>query len=263
MSEPTGDASSAERSTLRFDDRVVIVTGASSGLGVQFARALDAVGAHVVLVARREAQLRSLARECKSALVVPCDVTREGSAQDVADAAVDAFGRIDGLVNNAGVNKVADALEEDLRDFRRIIEVNLVAPFALSQATARAMKDSGGGAIVNVSSISGFVALRPLPEAAYVSSKGGLNALTRELAVQWARYNIRVNALAPGPLTTPMTADTFEPGGRLGEWMEARAPAARPGRDGDLDTILLALLHPSNSYLTGQTIVVDGGLTVC
>jgi NAD(P)-dependent dehydrogenase (short-subunit alcohol dehydrogenase family) len=263
MGETSNAHPVAAASTLRLDDRVVILTGASSGLGVQFASALDAAGARVVLAARRAAELRAVARELSSALVVPCDVTDATSRDDLLRATVGEFGRVDGLVNNAGISNVAVAMKETIIDFRHVLEVNLVAPFALSQAAARVMKTTGGGSIVNISSISGVLAFRPLPAAGYVASKGGLTALTRELAVQWARYHIRVNALAPGPFTTEMTQGAFEPGSELGDWMANRAPAGRPGRPGELNTILLTLLHPSSAYLTGQAIAVDGGLTAC
>jgi len=172
MGEASSTDAVSEAAALRLDDRVVILTGASAGLGVQFASALDVAGARVVLAARRETELRSLARELSSALVVPCDVTDETSRDDLLRATLGEFGRVDGLVNNAGISNVALAMKETIADFRRVLEVNLVAPFALSQAAARVMKSTGGGSIVNISSISGFLAFRPLPGAGVCRVKG-------------------------------------------------------------------------------------------
>jgi NAD(P)-dependent dehydrogenase (short-subunit alcohol dehydrogenase family) len=250
-------------SDLRLDGSVIVVTGASSGLGEQFARAVARAGAKTVLVARRADRLERLAAELGDALVVATDLTDAGAADMVVTAAAERFGRIDGLVNNAGITNVTRALDELPEDFRNILEVNLIAPFLLAQAAARSMRESGGGAIVNVSSVVGLQALQPLPEAAYAASKGAMISLTRELATQWARYGIRVNSLAPGGFGTEMTGDVYEPHGSLGGMMATRVPFGRSGRPGELDSMLLVLLHPSSSYTTGQVVAIDGGLTAC
>lgn len=248
---------------LTLDGLVVVLTGASAGLGVQFARALDRAGARLVLVARREDKLAVLAGELHDALVVAADVTAASAPQEIVGRALERYGRIDGLVNNAGITNVEPALREADDVFRRILEVNLVAPFALAKAVAQSMRQTGGGAIVNVASIVGLRALMPLPEAGYAASKAGMLGLTRELATQWARYDVRVNALAPGGFSSDMTGDVFEAHGQLGGYMRARVPLARCGRPGELDMPLLMLLHPSMSYVTGQEFVVDGGLSSC
>jgi NAD(P)-dependent dehydrogenase (short-subunit alcohol dehydrogenase family) len=239
-------------------DQVVVLTGASSGLGEQMARALSAAGGTVVLAARRLDRLEALAAELPDALVVECDVTCEEDRIRLIDRAVETYGRIDGLVNNAGVSNVVRAFEESVEDFDRVLQTNLVAPFSLAKHTARSMKERGGS-IVNVASIAGLRATR-LPAAAYTASKTGLVGLTRELATQWGRHGIRVNALAPGWFPTEMTEGLFGDGGDP-EWISSATPLGRSGRSGELDTALVFLLDPASSFVTGQTIVVDGGLT--
>jgi NAD(P)-dependent dehydrogenase (short-subunit alcohol dehydrogenase family) len=248
---------------LDLGGRVVILTGSSSGLGAQFARALSDAGARLVLVARREALLRDLGAQLGDPLLVAADVTDPATPDQVVTATLARFGRIDGLVNNAGITNVTPAMRETVVDFRRVLETNLTAPFAIAQAVAKSMRETGGGSIVNVASVVGLGALAPLPEAGYAASKSGLIGLTRELATQWARYGIRVNALAPGAFSTEMTGEVFEAHGNLGEFIRSRVPLARAGRPGEVDSMLRLLLHPSSSYVTGQVIAVDGGLTAC
>jgi NAD(P)-dependent dehydrogenase (short-subunit alcohol dehydrogenase family) len=257
------DRPEAEPAVIDLTQQVVVVTGASAGLGAEFVKALDRAGASLILTARRADRLEALAAECREAICVPADLTDPETAATVTAAAKDHFGRIDGLINNAGVTNVTPALLEDIEDFRRVIDINLVAPFEMARGTARVMRDGGGGSIVNIGSIVGQQALTPLPEAGYAASKGGITALTRELATQWARYGIRVNAIAPGGFSTEMTGDVWEPDGIFGDYIHDRVPLRRSGRPGELDTILLTLLHPSTSYLTGQVIAVDGGMGAC
>jgi NAD(P)-dependent dehydrogenase (short-subunit alcohol dehydrogenase family) len=249
-----------DEAMVTLQDRVVILTGASSGLGVHLADALDNAGAKLVLVARRIDRLNETAKGKRSCLAIGADVTDTDDVDRIINTTVSEFGRVDGLVNNAGVNNVAPALKEDPSDFRHVLEVNLVAPFVLSQRAARVMRQNGGGSIVNVTSTSASHSSSFSPEAGYVAAKSGLAGLTRELASQWARYNIRVNAVAPGAFVTEMVNDDFV-SGDVGQRMIGTIPMQRLGRGEELSNVVVFLLDPSNSYLTGQSIVVDGGMT--
>ena len=247
----------------RIDGKVAIVTGASSGLGARFARVLDAAGANVVLVARRRERLEALAAELgNDALPVDQDLARVDDVGAVVDRALERFGRLDVLVNNAGMVDVHPAEEEPLEEFRKVIDVNLVAPFALSQRAARAMLDGGeGGAIVNVASVLGLVGVGQIPQAGYAASKGGIVNLTRELSAQWSRKGVRVNAIAPGWFESEMTADMFSEEGKGRDWVARRAPLGRHGREGELDGALMFLASDASSYVTGHVLAVDGGWT--
>jgi NAD(P)-dependent dehydrogenase (short-subunit alcohol dehydrogenase family) len=247
----------------RIDGKVAIVTGASSGLGARFARVLDAAGASVVLVARRQERLEQLAGElANDTLAVAQDLANVDQVGAVVERALERYGRVDVLVNNAGMVDLHPAEEEPLEEFRRVIDVNLVAPFALSQHAARAMLDgSRGGVIVNVASILGLVGVGQIPQAGYAASKGGLVNLTRELSAQWSRKGIRVNALAPGWFESEMTADMFSEEGKGRAWVSRRAPLGRHGREGELDGALLFLASDASTYVTGHVLAVDGGWT--
>ncbi|MBV8949071.1 MAG: glucose 1-dehydrogenase [Solirubrobacterales bacterium] len=262
MATPDTDLDPLAR--FRLDGKVAIVTGASSGLGTRFARVLDAAGARVVLVARRGERLEQLASELQNdALPVPQDLSDLDRVGSVIERALERHGRVDVLVNNAGTVDVHPAEEEPLEEFRRVIDVNLVAPFALAQHAARAMLGDGqdGGTIVNVASVLGLVGVGQIPQAGYAASKGGLVNLTRELSAQWSRKGIRVNAIAPGWFESEMTADMFSEEGRGRDWVARRAPLARHGREGELDGALLYLSSDASSYVTGHVLAVDGGWT--
>jgi NAD(P)-dependent dehydrogenase (short-subunit alcohol dehydrogenase family) len=165
--------------SFRLDGKVAVVTGASAGLGRRFARVLDAAGAKVVVVARRHERLEQLAGELSDALPVQCDLSQPDSLGIVVDSALDRYGRLDVLVNNAGVVDVHPAEDEPLDFFRHTIDVNLVAPFGLAQHAARTMLGGEGGTIVNVASILGLVGVGQIPQAGYAASKGGIVTLTR------------------------------------------------------------------------------------
>ncbi len=249
--------------------RVAIVTGASSGLGARFAAVLAAAGADVVISARRAERLEALAadlnRDTTSPRVVyeAGDITEQDTVKRLVAKAKDQFGRLDIVVNNAGVSRVLPALDDTVDDFANEVRINLIAPFSMCQAAAQAMLDSDeqiGGSIINVGSVMGFVGGGRLRAAGYAAAKGGLHNLTRELASQWARKGIRVNAIAPGWFESEMTAEMFETGsGR--SYIEANTPLGRHGRADELDGALLFLASESSSYVTGQVLAVDGGWT--
>jgi NAD(P)-dependent dehydrogenase (short-subunit alcohol dehydrogenase family) len=245
--------------SLSLDGRAVLLTGASSGLGAQFARALCGAGARVMVAARREEPLRQLAAEYGCAYRV-ADVSLESDRVDLVAAAVAEFGALDILVNNAGTASTGPAENESTDDFRRVLETNLVAPFALAREAARTMLVQGRGSIVNVASVLGVVGNGQVPDAAYAASKGGLVNMTRELAAQWARRGIRVNALAPAYFESEMTAAFFSDERGM-NWIKRKTPMGRPGAPGELDAALLFLASDASSYVTGQVLAVDGGWT--
>jgi NAD(P)-dependent dehydrogenase (short-subunit alcohol dehydrogenase family) len=240
-------------------DRVAIVTGASSGLGERFVRVLLAAGASAVAVARRADRLEALAKESDRVLAVTADVAVPDQVDRIVPAALERFGRVDVLVNNAGLGKPAPAVTEDLADFRYTLEVNLVGAFHLARRAAAPMLEVGSGSIVNVSSILGLVAAWPIPDASYSSSKAALVGLTRDLACQWAGKGVRVNALAPGFFPSEGTAEmTDEASAR---YLKTGCPMRRMGRPEELDGALLFLASGASSYMTGQVLTVDGGWT--
>lgn len=248
-------------SSLRLDGRVAVVTGASSGIGARCARALDAAGASVVVVARREDRLARLEAELARAHPIAADLADPSAATAVVAEVAAAFGRLDILVNAAGITNTMPATKESVADFVRVLNVNLVAPFALCQAAVAVMRGHGGGAIVNITSVLAETCEPSVPEAGYTASKGGLSSLTRELAVQWARYGVRVNNLAPGWFPTEMTSQLTDDPDRAERFLQ-RVPMGRFGELPELDAPLLLLASPAGSYITGQTITVDGGASL-
>ncbi|HVF74164.1 MAG TPA: glucose 1-dehydrogenase [Acidimicrobiales bacterium] len=245
-----------------LEDRVAVVTGASSGLGVQMARALHGAGAQVVVAARRADRLEALAAELPGSLAVQCDVVSDDDCEALVARVLDAYGRIDVLVNNAGIGDKVPAEDEPREMFRNVVAVNLEAVFVLSQLVGRHMLERGSGSIVNIASVLGLVGVGQIPQAGYAASKGAVVNLTRELAAQWARRGVRVNAIAPGWFPSEMTGDMTTDEDRGLRWIRTKVPMGRPGREHELDGALLFLAGDASTYVTGQTIVVDGGYTV-
>ena len=247
--------------SFRLDDKVVIVTGASSGLGVSFAQAFAEAGADVVLGARRADLLQETAALVEAAgrkaLSAPTDVSLPEQCQELVDSAMHTFGRVDVLVNNAGKGTAVPATRETSEQFRSVIDVNLNGAYWMAQACGRVMQP--GSSIVNIASVLS-ITTADLPHAAYSASKAAIIGLTRDLAQQWgSRKGIRVNALAPGFFQSEMT-DAYKPG-----YLESQAHRLILGRMGDpaeLAATAVWLASPAAGYVTGQTIVVDGGLTI-
>jgi NAD(P)-dependent dehydrogenase (short-subunit alcohol dehydrogenase family) len=245
----------------RLDGKVAVVTGASSGLGVAFARALAEAGADVALGARRADRLEDTKQLVESAgrraVAVPTDVADPQACQALVDAAVAELGRVDVLVNNAGIGTAVPATRETPEQFRQVVDVNLNGCYWMAQACGRVMQP--GSSIVNISSVLGLTTAG-LPQAAYSATKAGLIGLTRDLAQQWTgRKGIRVNALAPGFFASEMT-DQY-PEGYL-DAMGPRIPAGRKGEAAELAAALVFLASDAGGYVTGQTLAVDGGMTI-
>ena len=246
-----------------LDGRVAIVTGASSGLGERFPRVLHAAGMHVVAAARRVDRLETLAAELPGVVPVGCDVSDDEACRALVATALERFGRIDTLINNAGLSDSPHKAEEEPPEvFRQVIEVNLNACFVLSSLVAPTMLAAGAGSIINIGSAHSFVGSSPNNQAAYVVSKHGVVGLTRELALQWARRGVRVNAIAPGYFETELTEAMFEDGSSGQAWITRNTPMRRPGLLAELDGVLVFLASDASSYVTGQTIAVDGGWTI-
>jgi NAD(P)-dependent dehydrogenase (short-subunit alcohol dehydrogenase family) len=246
----------------RLDDQTAIVTGASSGLGSRFARVLAAAGATVVAAARRRTRLEALVDDIRSegadAVAVECDVTVDSEVERLIAAGIDTTGHLNVLVNAAGIAPPEDEEIESPELFRRVLEVNTVGLYSCTRGAAGVMLEQGAGSIVNVASISGLVAGDGTDTPSYAASKGAVVNLTRELAVRWAPRGVRVNALAPGWFPSEMTAETLSSeAGR--QFVNARTPLGRPGRRDELDGALLFLASEASSYVTGHTLVVDGG----
>ena len=243
----------------KLDGKVAIVTGASSGLGVAFAEGLAGVGADVAICARRaerleetKAKVEATGRRC---VAVPADVAKPEDCQRVVDETVGQLGRVDVLINNAGIGTAVPASREQPDEFRRVIDINLNGSYWMAQACGRAMK--GGGSIVNIGSVLGSTTAG-LPQAAYAASKAAIIGLTRDLAQQWTgRKGIRVNALAPGFFASEMTE--HYPEGYL-DAMMIRVPTGRGGEADELVCAAIFLASDASSYVTGVLLPVDGGM---
>jgi NAD(P)-dependent dehydrogenase (short-subunit alcohol dehydrogenase family) len=242
--------------------KVAIVTGASSGLGRQFASMLAQRGAYVVAVARRSDPLHELVEQHPDhILAVSADVTDDDAMRNVVARTVEWRGTIDIVVNNAGITSIQPAEDEDAETFGKVLDVNLVALYRLCHLAGRRMLEQGQGTIINIASINGLVASWSIPQAGYCASKGAVTMLTRELAAQWAERGIRVNAIAPGFFPSELTEELFS-SSAAGERVFRRMPMKRGGREDELNGALMFLASNASSYMTGQTLVVDGGWTI-
>ncbi|MFD3812988.1 SDR family NAD(P)-dependent oxidoreductase [Rhodococcus sp. NPDC058639] len=243
-----------------LEGRVAIVTGASSGLGATVAETLAGLGAEVAVVARRKDRLEELAERI-GGFAVAADLTDLDAIGQVVPAVAERLGPPEILVNAAGSMFTEERAEsEPLDAMRRTLDLNLLAPFRLAQDVFPHMRAAGRGAIVNVSSISGRVGVPGIPQASYAASKLGLSGLTAELAVQWARHSIRVNTVAPGFFRSEITGPLYD-SERASEYLRRNTPLPKDGTADDIVGAIVWLAGDAGSYVTGQTIVVDGGWT--
>ncbi len=241
---------------MKLSEKCVLVTGASSGLGAHMAAELARGGARVAAAARRVDALEALTEVAKGQITpVEMDVSDPTSVERAVTEAATAMGGLNGLVNNAGVAWGGRAIEMPDADWQRVIDVNLTGVFRVAQAAARVMAGQGGGTIVNIASILGFSTGTGV--AAYATSKAAVVHLTRSLALEWARHNIRVNAIAPGYFPTEMNDDFLA--SPEGDALRKGIPMRRFGRYEDLNGPLELLLSEKGAYITGVTLPVDGG----
>ena len=240
--------------------KVVVISGASSGLGARWAPVVAAAGGTVVLSARREPELAQVAAAIPGSLVVPADLTLAQDRQRLVETTLQRFGRIDVLVNNAAAAASAPARETSLAEFRELIDTDLSSLFALTQLAGAAMIDAGRGSIINVASLAAERSLDRYPLAAYSAAKAGVVALTRSLAAEWGQHGIRVNAIGPAFFPTRQSGFLSDP--EQVAWIQSHTALGRTARLDELDGTIVFLASDASSYITGQHLLVDGGWSV-
>ena len=251
------------RDLFNLSGRVAIVTGGSIGLGRQIAEGLAEMGANLVLCARKKERCQQAAEELQQlgvkTIAIGCDVKNPAGVQEVVDAAFSQFGRIDVLVNNAGISWGAPVEEMSLEDWNKVIETNLTGTFLCAQAVGKVMIKQGRGKIVNIASVAGLGGAPPiLPAIGYHASKGGVISFTKDLACKWGIHNIQANAIAPGWFPTNMSQVVIE---RNKESFLSKIPLRRFGNEHDLKGAAVFLSSGASDYVTGHVLVVDGGQT--
>lgn len=245
-------------------NRVVVVTGASSGLGLQMAQGFAQQGADLALLARRIERLEAIASDFRSkgvrCLPIKCDVTKTEEVNAAAEAVIKEYGKVDVLVNNAGASKNAGVLDMTDEEWNFTLDADLTSVFKVTRAFAKYMVERKYGRIINIASIYGQVGNTAMDTVAYHSSKGGVINFTRAVAAELAKYNITCNAISPGYFETELTVDTLRTEA-FTNFMKANVPLGRYGAEGELNPVAIMLASDEASYITGQNIKVDGGYT--
>lgn len=244
----------------KLENKAGIVTGASRGLGKGIASALAQAGADLIIISRNKSELESTSEKIQKfghkVIPVSANVSKKKDIERIVQIALNEFRKIDFLFNNAGITRRCPSEDYLEKDWDDVISVNLKAPFLLAQNVAKVMIEQGGGRIINISSLQAVIGGRNIP--AYAASKGGISQLTKALANDWGKYNIKVNAIAPGYFLTKMTAPLCKNKKRFQE-ISKRIPLGRWGKPEDLGGIAVFLVSEASEYITGQTIYVDGG----
>jgi NAD(P)-dependent dehydrogenase (short-subunit alcohol dehydrogenase family) len=261
VANATQESSRNARDLFNLAGRVAIVTGGSIGLGRQIAEGLAEMGALLVLCARKKERCQQAAEELQQlgvrTLALGCDVKNPADVQAVVDAAFSQFGRIDVLVNNAGISWGAPVEEMSLEDWNKVIETNLTGTFLCAQAVGKVMIKRGRGKIINIASVAGLGGAPPtLPAIGYHASKGGVISFTKDLACKWAMHNIQVNAIAPGWFPTHMSNKVLD---HNRDFFLSQIPLRRFGNEHDLKGSAVFLASDASDYVTGHVLVVDGG----
>lgn len=244
--------------------RVAVVTGASSGIGVQMAKALASKGADIAILARRKEKLEAVAREIEelgvSCISISCDITDSNQIKSAVEAVKSEFGKVDILVNNAGIGSVGPAEDMSDEDWNSTIDVDLNGVFKVAREFGKLMIEGGYGRIINTASMFGLSANVTIPTSAYHAAKGGVVNLTRALAAEWAKYNITVNSICPGFFKSELTEATIDTDD-FKQVLNSYVPMGRYGSEGELDTAILFLASDKSGYVTGVNLPVDGGFT--
>ena len=249
----------------KLDGYVSIITGAGQGLGKYMAMGLAEAGSNIVIPARTFEKAEQSAEEIASlgvkTLPLHTDVTKPESVNSMIEKVIDQFGKVDVLINNAGIAKHAKVEEMNYQDWLDVIDCNLNGVLLVTQAVGRHMIERRKGSIINISSMSGIIVNTPQNQAAYNSSKAGVIALTKSIACEWARYNVRVNTIAPGYMRIGAAEKMFKEGGSMVERWMSMTPMGRPGKPEELQGIALYLASEASSFVTGGVFTIDGGYT--
>lgn len=250
----------------KLDGKVAIVTGGAMGLGKAMATALAQAGANIVIADINEAVANDTAQEISEtesveAIALKVDVTNPDAVNQMVEEVTKQFNKIDILVNNAGMTINAKAEEMSFEDWNKVINLNLNGIFLVAQSVGRVMIKQGYGSIINTSSMSGLIANKPQEQCSYNASKAGVIMLTKSLAMEWSKYNIKVNTIAPGYMKTELTKPFFDQGGAMIEDWMGLTPMGRPGTPNELGGIVVYLASDASSFAQGSVFTIDGGYT--
>lgn len=250
----------------KLDGKVAIVTGGAMGLGKAMATALAQAGANIVIADINEAIADNTAKEISEtenveAIALKVDVTNPDAVNQMVEEVTNQFNKIDILVNNAGMTINAKAEEMSFEDWNKVINLNLNGIFLVAQSVGRVMIKQGYGSIINTSSMSGLIANKPQEQCSYNASKAGVIMLTKSLAMEWSKYNVKVNTIAPGYMKTELTKPFFDQGGAMIEDWMGFTPMGRPGTPNELGGIVVYLASDASSFAQGSIFTIDGGYT--